>query len=431
MDNLRVQPETEIGPLPEEWEVKRLEELISYRKGKKPQTLVKEYDSENLPYLTADYFRTGEAKQHVPKHEIKENIVCEEHDTVLIWDGSNSGDVFTGLRGVLASTMVKVLPEVPELYGSFIYFFLRTQFDLLNSQTTGSTIPHVNKNLFRNLPIPLPPLPEQKAIAHVLRTVQKAIESTEKVIEASRELKRSLMNHLFTYGPVSVDEAEQVPLKETEIGPVPEHWDEVKLGDVAHIGNGSTPKRTNSAYWEGGTFPWLTSGKVHEVFIKKADEYVTEAAQNECHLPLVPKGSVVVAITGQGKTLGNAALVTFDTSVSQHLAYLRFRSPTICPEFVLAFLQWRYKNLRRAGREGGSTKGALTCGFLKSYSLPLPPLEEQQEIARMLEAVDDKITVEESRKRTLDVLFKTLSHNLMTGKVRVSDVNVAILEEVV
>jgi len=225
------------------------------------------------------------------------------------------------------------------------------------------------------------------------------------------------MQRLFTYGP----SAEPALTKETEVGEIPEHWEVVRLGEVAKIGNGSTPKRTNPAYWKSGTVPWLTSGKVHERIIRQADEFVTQLAREECHLPLVRKGSIVVAITGQGKTLGNAALVTFDTCVNQHLAYVQFRVPGIVPEFVLAFLQRQYEDLRQASRAGGSTKGALTCGFLANYPVPLLPIEEQREIARIASALDCKTQAEEQRKAALQALFETMLHQLMTGQVRVPE----------
>lgn len=96
----------------------------------------------------------------------------------------------------------------------------------------------INKTTFVNINIPLPPIHEQKAIAHILNTVQRAKEATEQVIQATKELKKSLMRFLFTYGPVPIEEAENVPLKETEIGMVPEDWQLVRLGDIAQLKNG-------------------------------------------------------------------------------------------------------------------------------------------------------------------------------------------------
>jgi type I restriction enzyme S subunit len=269
--------------------------------------------------------------------------------------------------------------------------------------------------------IPVPPIPEQQAIASVLRTVQRAKEACEQVLGATRQFKQSLLHHLFTYGPVPFPKAAHVPLKETEIGPMPEHWGTIRLGDTASIGNGSTPKRTEPRYWDGGAIPWLTSAKVHDGTIRHADEFVTKTAREECHLPMVSLGSLVIAITGQGKTLGNAAKLELEACVSQHLAYVTFHNTHLLPEFVLVYLRLRYEDLQAIGRGGGSTKGALTCGFLKGFEVPLLPLPEQREIAAQLAAVGTKLAAEESRHAALAALFQSLLHSLMTGQVRLPE----------
>lgn len=279
-----------------------------------------------------------------------------------------------------------------------------------------------------DLTIPLPPLSEQKAIAHLLRTVQDAREKTEAVIEAAKTLKKSMMHYLFTYGPVPIDEAEQLPLKETEVGMVPEGWGISKLGDIAKIGNGSTPKKSRTEYWENGKIPWLTSKKIHESIITHADEFITNLALDECHMPLVKKCSILIAITGQGKTLGNAAIVTFDTRINQHLAYIALKGDSFNPEFVLYFLQSRYRYFRAISSSGGSTKGALTCGFLKTYPIPKPDDFDQGKIIDTFYAINKKIAAEESRKAALDQLFQTLLHDLMTAKIRVDHISVPVAE---
>ena len=215
--------------------------------------------------------------------------------------------------------------------------------------------------------------------------------------------------------------------KPTEIGLVPESWDVVVLGRVARIGNGSTPKRTTREYWEGGHLPWLTSGKIHEGNIDSADEFVTELAAKECHLPMVPTGSVLVAITGQGKTLGNAALVSFDTHISQHLAYISIAGNALYSPFVFRYLQSRYEYLRSIGRAGGSTKAALTCGFLKSVVIPKPDWDEQKEIADAFDILDDKLSLAERKRSHCADLFKTLLHQLMTAQVRVHNLDLDAL----
>lgn len=155
---------------------------------------------------------------------------------------------------------------------------------------------------------------------------------------------------------------------------------------------------------------------------------MTELAVKECHLPSVKPGSLLIAITGQGKTLGNSALVSFETCINQHLAYAQFTSPQIVPEFVLWFMQTRYEHLRSISQAGGSTKGALTCGFLKTYPIPVPSPEEQKDIAQVFAALDRQVKAHENKHNTLAALFRTLLHQLMTAQIRVHDLDRPALE---
>jgi len=189
--------ETEIGPIPAHWQVVRLGEVVKLTKGRKPDELIPKYQVGALPYLTADYFRNRLPTEWVPAQYLSKLPLCSKEDVVLIWDGSKAGQVFIGLEGVLASTMVRIDPE-KQIERHYLYYFLLTQFDLLNSKTTGTTIPHVNKELFRNLPIPLPPLSKQREIARMLQAVDAKIAAEERRRAALEDLFKTLLHALMS-----------------------------------------------------------------------------------------------------------------------------------------------------------------------------------------------------------------------------------------
>jgi len=144
---------------PDSWQIKPLASVVNYLKGRKPIELT-DFTTEGCqPYLTAAYLRSGKPSQFVSASILDKCVLCNQSDPILIWDGSNAGDCFIGALGVLASTMVRLVPDWQLLFNGYLYFLLRDQFETLNKSTTGSTIPHVNKNVFVNLSLPLPPLP--------------------------------------------------------------------------------------------------------------------------------------------------------------------------------------------------------------------------------------------------------------------------------
>jgi len=421
---------TEIGELPAEWGCCTLADVaVNAFGGGTPSTRVQEYWDGEIPWTTTAIM--SEADTELNRFERSITRAGLQHSSSRI---ARQGTLLVGTRvgvgkAALASFDIAINQDLTAIeldkhtvcgeYVAFLFKARRIKAWFAGNKR-GSTIKGVPRADLLQLLIPLPPLPEQRAIARVLRTVQEAIEATERAIEAAKELKRSMMEYLFTYGPVPVDQAEKVEVRQIEGSRSPSHWATSTLGEIARVGNGSTPKRSNESYWQDGTFPWLTSGKVHELLIREADEFVTEAALSECHLPRVKPGNLVVAITGQGKTLGLSALVDVEATINQHLAYVALRNEDVLPEFLLMFLRQNYTRLREIGQSGGSTKAALTCGFLRSLVVPVPPLEEQQKIVAILGSSQLAVDAGEHRKQELDSIFNSLLHHLMTGKVRVT-----------
>jgi type I restriction enzyme S subunit len=302
----------------------------------------------------------------------------------------------------ICSTDILVLRAQNGLEPDFLAYLAhtRTFLEYAIATMTGVNHPRTSWKALQQLQVPLPPLPEQRAIAHVLRTVQRAKEATEGVIGALKELKKSLMQHLFTYGPVPVDQADQVRLKETEIGPVPEEWEVVRLGHIARVRYGrAKPKGV-------GTVPVIGSG----------GRYASTSK------PLVLHPTLVV---GRKGTAGQVSLVDEPSWPSDTTFYLEWLSNDVNQRFVYHYLQ--VKPL--SGEHARTTLPSLQKPDLENYLLPLPTLPEQQAIAENLRSVDRKIEAEESRKQALEALFESLLHHLMTGKIRVKDLTVPGPEE--
>ena len=350
-------------------------------------------------------------------------LVCEggEVGRAAIWNGEVPIMSFQ-------NHIHRLRPTISDVEPRFYVYFLQcafTQLGIFEGAGNNTTIPNLSRSRLAALEVPQPPREEQEAVSHALAHVRSALKLQSRLIKLSTELKVTTMRALFTRG------LRGEALKETEVGLLPKSWDVIPLGSLGHVGNGSTPKRSIPAYWDGGTYPWLTSAKVYDREIVAADQFVTEIALKECHLPRINAGSVLIAITGQGKTLGHSAVLRFEATINQHIAYVAVDPDLADPSFVRGYLETQYEYLRQVGSGGGSTKGALTCAFLRDLPIPQTDpkdeLREQREIVAVLDAIDKKINLHKRKRAALEDLFKALLHKLMTGEIRVSDLNLSAL----
>lgn len=287
------------------------------------------------------------------------------------------------------------------------------------SGVTGAHHPRTSWNHIAEFTIPPHTPQEQRSIGALLWQVSNLSIAVEKSIATGVQLRQAALRTLFARG------LRGEPQKDSEIGPIPESWSVVPLGSLGKIGNGSTPKKSVPEYWHPGVFPWLTSAKVYDRSITRAEQFVSELALRECHLPVVKPGALLVAITGQGRTLGNCALLGIEATINQHLAYLQTDTHKANPGFLMGYLETQYEYLRQVASGGGSTKGALTCAFLRTLPIPLPTIEQQSEIASVLDAIDRKIELHKQKRDVLKRLFNVLLHKLMTGEIRVDQLDLS------
>jgi type I restriction enzyme, S subunit len=319
---------------------------------------------------------------------------------------------------VFASYLIRLRPT-PELDPVYLSYYLRSRiyWEQINANKGGRLKGGVNIPILQSLALPLPPLPEQRAIAHVLSTVQRAREATEAVIAATREVKRSLMRHLFTYGPVPVRQVAEVRLKEMDSGPVPEGWEVASLGTVARIERGKFSHRPrNDPAFFGGSVPFIQTGDVASCNGHIQSYHQTLNAKGLSVSRVFPTGTIVITIAAN---IGYTGILDFDSAFPDSLIGI---SPRGCSdrEYLNYYLATQRDAIDRQAPRG--TQKNINIQFLAPWPILVPPPSEQAAIVRTLRSVDAKLALEESRVHALNAIFQTLLHDLLTATRRSADV---------
>lgn len=156
------------------------------------------------------------------------------------------------------------------------------------------------------------------------------------------------------------------------------------ISEFAECQSGATPKKHVRAYWDNGTIPWMSSGEVNKRIITSVEGRITQAGYDSCSTKMIKPEAVVIALAGQGKTRGTVALTKIELCTNQSLCAI---SPDqrVRPSYLYHYLSSKYMQLRDIS-SGDGTRGGLNLKMIKGYEIPVPPLEVQDEIARVLDS---------------------------------------------
>lgn len=270
--------------------------------------------------------------------------------------------------------------------------------------------------LLKECLIPVPPREEQERIAALLHRTERLLNYQDQLLVNLQGLKASTLSVLFTQSLLGE------PQKETEIGPIPESWSVSSIGIECMISSGGTPSRSAPEYWQGGRIPWVKTTEIDYGMIMQAEESITEEGMANSAAKMLPEGAILMAMYGQGVTRGKVAMLGISATTNQACAAIIPASGRLRARFLYHFLAGEYESIRNLAH--GGQQQNLNLGLIRSIRIPVPPTHDEQEgIASTLDLVDEKIRVHERKRAVLNELLKTLLQKLMTGEVRVGDLD--------
>lgn len=277
-------------------------------------------------------------------------------------------------RAVNASYLLRLRPDRTLIQPEYLSLFLNSSayWSQLREVARGAAQPNVNATILSEISLQLPQLDEQRRIAARLKAQLAEVDRARQAAQAQLRDVALLRNRLLKASFVGLDAA---PRK--------------RLGDYSHITSGVTPSRDNDAYWQPAEIAWVKTGEIDFAPITEVRESISRKALVECSLSLLPPKTVLIAITGEGKTRGRSAVLEVSATTNQHSVAI-LPNDTWDASFLQLWLQSSYHELRELSEGRGGSRSALSGAQIKALETPVPGINEQRHIVARLKSQLDE-----------------------------------------
>ena len=407
---------TELGEIPSEWEVKNIGEVAKFQGG--------------YAFKSSDYVEDGIRLVKITNVQQK-NISWNEEDLLPVkyLEKFNEyklqeDDVVIAMTRPIISTGIKVCKiekrDLPcllnqrvgrfiikdSLISKYLYNYCFTDYFINKVKELCSTTgqPNISANQIESILITIPSVKEQEKIAAILSTVDEQIDNVDALIEKNKELKKGLMQTLLTKG------IGHTKFKKTEIGEIPEEWQNESLGDMVNFEGGTQPPKK---YFSNECL----DGMIRLIQIRdyKSDKFKVYVPKELCRR-FCDKSDVMIGRYGPPifqilrglEGAYNVALIKA-TPINERLDR----------EYLYYFLNnEKLFNLIDSLSQRTSGQTGIDMEVLKAYKIPIPPKKEQEKIVLTLSQIDKRIENYENRNKKLEELKKGLMQQLLTGKIR-------------
>tara|TARA_B110001452_G_scaffold267425_1_gene277245 strand:- start:974 stop:2233 length:1260 start_codon:yes stop_codon:yes gene_type:complete len=408
--------DTKIGSIPKDWDTLKINQVADCYGGTTPSTVVEEYWNGDILWATPSditknksEYLLNTSRKITEQGRASKNLRFVKKNGLLMTSRASIGFLNISNGDVVTNQGFINIECKNNFHYKFFYYWVLDNRKKLLSLSQGSTFLELYRKTFAKINIPAPPLPEQQKIAAILSTVDEQISTTDKIIEKSKELKKALMQKLFSEGIGHTE------FKDTKIGRIPKDWEVNRLDNwlelITYGFTNPMPTVENGPFMVSAAD--VKNGKIQYDTCRKTSNEAFETKISKKSKPII--GDVLLTKDG---TLGRVGLVTKENlCITQSIALLRPKNiGCIFLTYLLASPYYQNRMIRDAG---GSTIKHIYITVVNKMKVAIPSIDEQQKIADILSEADAKIEKEQTQKLQLEALKKGLMQQLLTGKKRV------------
>ncbi len=300
----------------------------------------------------------------------------------------------------------------------YLFYHLISQKDKIDSYGTGAIFKSINKTILSKLKIVFPPPPEQKKIASILFKIQQAIELQDKIIEKTKELKKSTMEFLFTHG------LRGEKIKQTEIGPIPESWEITKIKNYYTF----TKKPKDLNYKKYKKIAFIPMELISNIGIF-SERYIFKESSNISSGTYFEEGNLLLSkitpcFENEKQCIPLNIPSGFGMATTEVIPIKDFPNKSNIAYLFYYLLKPNVRNHIASKMEGATGRQRVPTKVIKELNIPFPPLPEQENITNIFLLIDQKIKKDELKKNILQNLFNSMLNKLMQGKINTNSIDI-------
>ena len=382
--------------------------ILHMTKGKKPKEQAVKQEADFLPYVDIKAFE----KRIIDNYASPEKcLLCQDGDVLIVCDGARSGLVGRAMAGVVGSTLALISAD--GCSNNYLFYFLQSQYVLLNTKQKGTGTPHLNPDILKKAQLVVPPLPEQERIVAKIEELFSQLDAAVAELKSVKEklviYRQSVLKEAFEgkissrnkYDYVLDNQFRKISSRELEkLSPIPEHWRYVYLSDLGELARGKSKHRprNDSRLFENGKYPFFQTGDV-----KSAQKELIECEKKYGDFGLAqsklwPKGTLCITIAAN---IAETCFLGVDACFPDSIVGFTPNEAIVDKAYVRWFIEISKAQLWAFAPATAQKNINLTT--LENLIVPYCSLKEQKII---VQDIEEKISVCNNIEQTVDTALQ-------------------------